>query len=321
MMPTTGRSGSAGRPKVRSRSALHAALPDRSSGEYVPRDVRGRARGSHSVVVHAVQDPDQVRRARAQDRRRCRSPSPRPGSRARTAGETAVTSSEKRMPPFMKLTPPSNSSPPSPAAEVPGQAEHVHRVGGEVPLVGEVVDGEDAWASGRARGRPSRTTSGTRAAGRRASRGRGRRRAARRGCGSTRWRRGRGTRSAAGCRRSRRGCRRRRIDGRSKNGRVLDEDHAARRRSSDALEVADAAVHGVRRGRGPTPPNSSGRERDVAVAREEHRHPVAERGQRLRQRADDVGQPARLDERRHLGRRRTRCAGTRAWSLTLSPAC
>ena len=85
--PTTGRSGSAGRPNVRSRSALQAALPDRSSGAVALRDVRVVARVP-LLVVDAVQDARPGPRRGCAGRRRCRSPSPSPWISRAYCGET-----------------------------------------------------------------------------------------------------------------------------------------------------------------------------------------------------------------------------------------
>ena len=64
--PTRGRSGNSGRPKARSRSALHAALSPRGPGRVGPRDVPVRPRVP-LVVVDAVQDAHHVGRPRAHD--------------------------------------------------------------------------------------------------------------------------------------------------------------------------------------------------------------------------------------------------------------
>ena len=220
-MPTSGRSGNSGRPKARSRSALQAALPRGRPGRVAARDVRVDARVP-LVVVDAVQDARQVAAPASAGRRRSRNPCSGPWISRAYVGETVFTSSEKsdaalqvadrrRGTRARRSCRGSRAGPAAPSVSAP-----------KLPLVGEVVDGEDARHAVERRVVPVERLQVDRHAGRSASRGRGRRSAARRGCGSTRAPRARGTRSAGGCRRSRR-CRRRRARP-VEEGRVLDED-------------------------------------------------------------------------------------------------
>jgi hypothetical protein len=282
-MPISGRSGSAGRPKARSRSALHSAFPERSCAEYVLA-MCGSWRGSHSV-----QDPDQVRGARAHDAvepvahlRGLYLPRVLGRDRAHRLGEEDAALHVAHAAVVLQRV----------AAQVPGQTEDVHGLGADVPLVGDVVDGEDR---GRAVERgvvpverfevhgqePGMPVVGVEDVGPLAA-------AAEVLDGGTGEEREAEMVVAVA------------VEERPvEEGRVLHEDDTQPAAEGPPVEAGAAAhvVHGdVDRSR-----ELAGRERDLAVARDEDRDLVAGPGQGLGQRGGRVGQAAGLGEGRQLG--------------------